>query len=302
MIDWPQQLRDAKAWLQGVDFPDDILAPFTVSRVIDNVDTYVKWAGERRARWAFRGQREFNWLLQTSLDRVSKRHLGDGYDHYPRRRSESQTLTQFRDAIQASDAPAQDDLASWLCAMQHHAIPTRLLDWTYSAQVAAFFALDDAPVDTDASAVWALDLDWLERTSAGVLAAKGFAIDDVNGLLAERKHKPAILRVEPRIVPRRMAAQEGLLLCKLVDEAHFDKIVVTMLFHCEPPPEAVVRRAIIPKTIRAEFLAWLETDGIRREGLFPEPELDLYGSAAAAKLKAAIAESITAGESFWGNE
>lgn len=299
---WPQQLRDAKEWLKGVDFPDDILAPFTASSVIDSVDDYLEWADERGARWVFRGQREFNWLLQTSLDRVSKRNLSDGYDHYPRRRSESQTLTQFKDAIRVSDAPAQDDLASWLCAMQHHSIPTRLLDWTYSARVSAYFALEKSPVETDASAVWALDLDWLEQTSAGVLAAKGLSIQDVNGLLSQREHKPLILRVEPKIVPRRMAAQEGLLLCKLVDEAHFDKIVVTMLFHCEPPPEAVVRRAIIPKTIRAEFLSWLDDEGIQRERLFPEPELDLYGTAAAAKLDAAIKDSIAAGESFWGNE
>ena len=44
--------------------------------------------------------------------------------------------------------------------MQHYGAPTRLLDWSYSPFVATYFAIESS---TGASAVWAINGDWLER-------------------------------------------------------------------------------------------------------------------------------------------
>lgn len=54
----------------------------------------------------------------------------------------------------------------WYHIMQHHGLPTRLLDWTEGALIALWFALR-YPVDSGTPCVWVLNPFWLNRSSAG---------------------------------------------------------------------------------------------------------------------------------------
>ena len=45
----------------------------------------------------------------------------------------------------------------WLCAMQHYAIPTRLLDWSESLSVALYFTVRPIGLDLIAPTIWVLD-------------------------------------------------------------------------------------------------------------------------------------------------
>lgn len=43
----------------------------------------------------------------------------------------------------AKDLPKEKNYIEWLCLMQHHGLPTRLLDWTQNILVAVFFSVSD---------------------------------------------------------------------------------------------------------------------------------------------------------------
>ncbi|MFP4905894.1 FRG domain-containing protein, partial [Paraburkholderia sp. BR14261] len=103
--------------------------------------------------WAFRGQQNAQWHLESSLTRYMRDYVGDRLQW---RQREERAIRVFRRKAHnflAHPDLLKDDLRC-LALMQHHGAPTRLLDFTKSPFVAAFFALERATGD---AAVYALN-------------------------------------------------------------------------------------------------------------------------------------------------
>ena len=67
-----------------------------------------------------------------------------------------------------------------------------------------------------------------------------------------------------------MTAQQGFFLCKLIPQASFSQIFMTMMIHPSTPKRPVVRRLEVDATNRIGFLKRLRAMNIHRASLFPD--------------------------------
>lgn len=102
--------------------------------------------------WLFRGQRDQRWSLQSTLERACERLRPD----VTIAEVERDVLRTFQGRASefCQACPGAEDALEWFSLLQHHGGPTRLLDFSESVYVAAFFALGEAEGD---SAIWAMN-------------------------------------------------------------------------------------------------------------------------------------------------
>jgi hypothetical protein len=93
----------------------------------------------KRGRFLFRGQGGGSWSLSSSFDRWYKGYQGERANKV---RIADQLLRQFGVECELEDLPGnvRNDKIMMLSLGQHNGLPTRMLDWSESPYVAAFFA------------------------------------------------------------------------------------------------------------------------------------------------------------------
>lgn len=124
-----------------------------------DLQSYLLKNEKKFASWLFRGQSDASWDLKPSLERVCKDKFEKPWNLIPV--IEENLLREFKRHFHRYSRyiPEESDTIEWLAFMQHHGAPTRLLDWTYSFYVAAFFAVEQARPKTPC-AIWVLDHRW----------------------------------------------------------------------------------------------------------------------------------------------
>lgn len=111
----------------------------------------------RKGKYLFRGQGSDNWSLSTTFDRWYKGRKSE------KNASADELLSQFSLECEFEEIPPtlRQDRLAMLALAQHHGLPTRLLDWSESPYVAAFFAFSGHVrhgIDLGQKvAVWVLD-------------------------------------------------------------------------------------------------------------------------------------------------
>lgn len=115
-------------------------------------DSYNNQIGRIRSPYIYRGLSIFDYELKTSLIRLHGSHKD----------LEFHLLRNFKKYSHQPDILNNSDW-DWLALAQHHGLPTRLLDWTYSPYVALHFATAELDLFHHDGIIWALNYEALKN-------------------------------------------------------------------------------------------------------------------------------------------
>ncbi|MBI2985566.1 MAG: FRG domain-containing protein [Deltaproteobacteria bacterium] len=135
--------------------------------------------------WIFRGVSDPGLPLASKLERACK---SMGIPLSKAAHFEAGLMREFRRRyhLYSSHVPNVTDDVQWLAVMQHYGSPTRLLDWTYSVYVAAYFGLERAQKN---AVVWKINLRWCVDECAKSLERAGKGSCDIEYIVSEHTEK-----------------------------------------------------------------------------------------------------------------
>jgi hypothetical protein len=191
----------------------------------------------------------------------------------------------------------------WLALMQHYGAPTRLLDWTKSAYVAAFFAAESAkPIKRSAAqddgpvkpfAIWAIDERKVTAEAVALLGLRSDADLSSRAIFAQiYRQQPEdgvylTVPVQPHRMNERLTVQQGLFLCANNPLFGFHKCLKNMVDRASKThldTAQWLHKFEIKSEARLDVLAALNKMNISSATLFP----GLDGFARSLRTKAEI--------------
>ena len=193
--------------------------------------------------WIYRGQGDYEWQIESRIYRALISQAENGGPIDPARfewftvdqdrdqhalQIEERLLRRFMSEVKAlefSDLPGDADRLGWLELMQHHGVPTRLLDWSKSPFVALWFAVNDSMVSPNSDAslhvlhvgnTWLSHIKWIQELGIQDFSWEIFQTNrEHQNTLAEylirNQTMPVPLLIQPRLMVPRIAAQESIM-------------------------------------------------------------------------------------------
>jgi hypothetical protein len=229
-------------------------------------DAWDQALGRFRSNAAFRGLSRADYDLSTSLMR-----LGGEYPNLERHLLRN--FTKYAHGAILETEP----LWYWLAVGQHHGLPTRLLDWTFSPFCAVHFATSNVKRFNCDGVVWCVDYvkarDFLPAPLRDELAGEpGVSVftvemlerrvEDLRGLERLRDgDEDFVIFLEPPSLDARIVNQLGLF--SMMSRAH-----ASLDEWLSRRPE-LVRRVIIPAEMKWEIRDKLDEIGVTERVLFP---------------------------------
>ncbi len=211
-------------------------------RSIKSVEELASIAREfDREGWIFRGVQNSATELIPRIGRAEARK--DPHASHPRPSVEYSVeqeilmLRNFRKRVRPLLSHQPESEIEWMALGQHHGMPTRLLDWTESPLIAAYFACKERDVDEGPppAIVGISDLPFLSGSP--------WSISD------------ACLYRPPRVSPN-IAAQRGVLTVHPRPQEPFIRT-------------GMIRWKIEPPELFFDIKLWLDRCGINQASMFP---------------------------------
>lgn len=229
-----------------------------------------------REWWLFRGQEDASWPMTSTLTRELERR------RIPMQRwsdSELRAIRIFQRKAHLLLQRTPADLFEWVALMQHHGAPTRLLDFTWSPHVAAFFALDRA---RGPAAIWCLRAEALPKFNASNRpeatrnrglppGLRPWNNDDVAARLLTNRRRTVVWG-SPYHMNQRLVVQSGTFLVPGVVDDTVENIVCGLR-----GGRAAIRKLVLNstarekdgRTLREKAMSRLYNMNITYESLFP---------------------------------
>ena len=214
-------------------------------------------SADNEIRW-FRGHASASWNVEPHIWRPET--VGDERNFTNRFRT--------RAAMRRPSSPASDDYSGWLSLMQHYGLPTRLLDWTRSPLIAAYFAVSryrSSKVAPEDAVIWVLRPHTLN------------SLEGYENLTYPIDSKSGVEMIQPAF--RSTVTENGKVLAVMAVENDLRMFVQQGAFtiHSDRMPlnkREGHSRYLVPLLIKAQYvtqLAWeVHICGIRRGDIFPD--------------------------------
>jgi FRG domain len=225
-------------------------------------DSWNERLGLFRSNYAFRGRPDATNELSTSLARLTGKPAS----------VERPLVRHFRKYAARDEVPV-DSLWNWLALAQHHGLPTRLLDWTFSPEVALHFATAKAELADRDAVVWMVDYvrahELLPKTLREQLDAEAANVFTTEMIAAVAPDFDALSRLGSDFVV-------------FVEPPSFDERIVNQyaLFSLMSEPDAsldtwirehgdLAHKVVIPADLKWEIRDKLDQSNVTERVLFP---------------------------------